>query len=66
MVTFLGFDGVFHSPNTGMQIRIDLDPEKKQLWAGGIRFFIDSGRAQAKELESLTGRLSFSQTSVFG
>ena len=49
-----------------MCLRIDLTPEMKQLWADRIRFCINNGRVQAKEMESLTGRLSFSQTSAFG
>ena len=66
VTTFLGLDGAFPCPSTGMTLQINLTSEMKRIWAGGIRLFITTGRIQSKELESLTGRLSFSQTSVFG
>ena len=66
VATFLGLEGRPHRPQAGMHLLIDLTPGKKQLWADRIRFFIDAGRIQANELESLAGRLSFSQTSARG
>ena len=49
-----------------MLLPIDLTDEKKQSWASLIGEFLASERIPHKELDSLTGRLSFAQTSIFG
>ena len=65
-VTFLGLWGQFPSPASNMLLSVDLPEAKKAAWSARIEQFIHAGQIGHKELESLTGRLSFSQTSIFG
>ena len=65
-VTFLGLEGTFPDPPNGILPPIVLTGGKKQRWATRIGEFLSSGRIRHKESGSLTGRLSFSQTSIFG
>ena len=65
-VTFLGLEGPFPDPSNGILPPIDLTGGKKQNWATLIQEFLNNERIPQKELESLTCRLSFSQTSILG
>ena len=65
-ITFLGLSGSFTGPETDMSLRIDLPALKKRKWSSPIRQTLRSGSITHDQIESLTGRLSFSQTSIFG
>ena len=65
-ITFPGLCGSFPGPDTDMSLRIDLPALKKRKWSSLIRQTLRSGSITHDRLESLTGRLSFSQTSIFG
>ena len=65
-ITFLGLRGTFPSPQTDMLLSVDLTAEKKAAWASRIDDILEAGAISHGELEALTGRLSFSQTSIFG
>ena len=65
-LTFLGLEGFFPVRDNGMLLSVDLTDGKKRKWADRISQFLDAGMISHKELESLNGRLSFSQTSIFG
>ena len=65
-LSFLGSVGDFPAPDNDMALSFSLADEKKSLWAARIGEFLKVGRTIRKELESLTGRLSFSKTAVFG
>ena len=62
----LGDMGGFPSPASNMLLSVDLPDAKKVSWIARIEQFTQAGQIGHKELESLTGRLSFSQTSIFG
>ena len=49
-----------------MLLPIDLTDGKKAAWDARIDEIIKAGEIPHGELEALTGRLSFSQTSIFG
>ena len=49
-----------------MLLSVDLKGSKKGKWAERISQFHEAGLISHKELESITGRLSYSQTSIFG
>ena len=65
-VTCLGLVGPFPDPPNGMLLSIDVTDVKKEGRASRIGEFLVIERIPHKDLESLTGRLSFSQTSIFG
>ena len=65
-MTFLGVQGIFPSPTNGMTLEVSLPADKKQKWADAITRILDLGVITHDQLESLIGRLSFSQTSIFG
>ena len=65
-ITFLGLEGFFPGRDNSMLLSVDLTESKKRKWAERISEFLDAGVISHQELESLNGRLSFSQTSVFG
>ena len=58
--------GPFPDPANGMLLPIDLTDGERQNWATRIHEFLNNERIHHKELESLAGRLSFSQTSILG
>ena len=62
----LGVGGRFPAPDYDMALSVSLTDEKKSLRAARIDEFLKAGRILRRERESLTGRLSFSQTAVFG
>ena len=49
-----------------MMLSVELTEEKKKCRADRLDEYVEGGWIAYKELESLIGRLSFSQTSVFG
>ena len=63
---FIGSEGEFHAPDNGRTLTVDLVEEKKSLRADRLEEFLRICHILHKELESATGRLSYSQTSVFG
>ena len=65
-IAFLGLEGSFPSPANGMTLSIRLPPSKAKTWTSMIERIITTGSISHKELESVIGRLSFTQTSVFG
>ena len=65
-LTFLGIFGTFPGPHNDMSLTVSLPREKAIRWGAKIREFALLGRIQHKDMESLIGKLSFTQTSVFG
>ena len=65
-ITFLGLRGDFPRPPYKMAILIRLHPLKAKTCTSTMDRIITSGSISRKELESVIGRLSFAQTSVFG
>ena len=63
---FLGLSAFFPRPSNGMSLVISLPREKARRWARMIREIIATAHISHATLESLIGRLSFAQTSVFG
>ena len=64
ILTFLGLGG--NPPISGMLLAVDFPDFEKLARCARIEHFVESGRIGREELESLTGRLSISQTSIFG
>ena len=65
-IVFLDLLGHFTGPDTDMISSITLSGEKKTHRVAIIRNVVAVGRPSHKDLESLTGKLAFSQTSIFG
>ena len=65
-VAFLGLLGRFPNPGNDMTLSIALPEDKKTNWATIIDKIPTLGVVQHSQLESLIGKLSFSQTSIFG
>ena len=65
-MTFLGVQGIFPSPTNGMTLEVSLPTDKRQKWADAIARILNLGVITHDQLEPLIGRLSFSQTSIFG
>ena len=65
-LTFLGLLGSFPGPQRGLLLSIELPQGKIAKWSQIIRDHIAGGRITSKHLEKLIGKLSFTQTSVFG
>ena len=63
---FLGLTAFFPRPSNGMSLVISLPREKAHHWAKIILEIIATAHLSHATLESLIGRLSFAQTSVFG
>ena len=49
-----------------MILQLELTDTKKEKWAAKLEGYIAAGSIPHKEIESLTGRLSYSQNSIFG
>ena len=64
-VTFLGLRGSFPSCDNRFRLGISLPPEKATKWADLIASFIKAKSISLQQLESLIGKLSFSQTQLF-
>ena len=65
-LTFLGLKGNFPRPSNGMTLSIRLPKKKAAAWAMSIAAHASCGKISHADLESVIGRLSFTQTSVFG
>ena len=65
-LNFLGLTGNFPQVSSGMLLRIFLPEDKILTWSAQIDEFTRAGSISHKQLEKLVGRLSFTQTSVFG
>ena len=65
-ITLLGLLGTFPSRDSEGQLLISLPDEKRVSWSGAIKSFLAAGAISHSCLEKLIGRLSFSQTSLFG
>ena len=65
-LVFLGLQGNFPGPETDALLRVKLPGDKKNYCSDRIEDFLHAGSVTHKELESLVGRLSYSQTSIFG
>ena len=65
-IIFLGLQGTFPCPKNDMTLTIRLPPMKARTWKVMLERIINAGSVTHKELESVIGRLSFTQTSVFG
>jgi len=65
-IIFLGLKGSFPSHETGMNLQVSLPEEKAKKWTELIRHFITQGAISAPELESVIGKIGFSQTHLFG
>ena len=65
-VTFLGLLGSFPSTSNGGRLHISLPPVKRKNWSELITSYLKEGRVSHRCLEKLVGRLSFSQTTLFG
>ena len=63
---FLGLKGDFPHVKSGMLLRIYLPRSKIVAWSNLISEIISKGSIEHKPLESLIGKLSFTQTSIFG
>ena len=63
---FLGLDGSCPCPDSVAILSVTLTEEKKSLCVDRLGEFLRTGHIMRRELESATGRLSFSQTSVLG
>ena len=65
-LTFLGMFGEFPNRENGNLLRISRPSEKAIRWEAIISPHIASGQILPTELDKLIGRLSFSQTAIFG
>ena len=65
-ITFLDMEGFPPGRDNGMKLSIDLAASKKQKWDKRISEFLAAWSISHKELGSLAGRLSFSQTAICG
>ena len=65
-IVFLGLLGHFPGPDTDMILSITLSDEKMTDWIAIVRNVLSAGRISHKDLKSLTGKISFSQTPIFG
>ena len=65
-VTFLGVFGEFPGPRNNMTLTISLPQEKALTWGSKLTEHLLRGTIQRKELESVVGKLSPTQTPIFG
>ena len=65
-LTFLGLRGDFPKPENLMPLAVSLPEDKKSRRAECILDFLRADHISHPELESVIGRLSFPQTSIFG
>ena len=61
-----GLLGSYPSKENGSVLSICLPDEKRKAWSALIRSYLAQNRLSYQELEKLIGRLSFSQTLLFG
>ena len=65
-VIFIGLQGDFPTPANEMLLRITLPEEKESAWTSITQRVLSAGFISHAKLESIIGRLSLTQTSVFG
>ena len=65
-VTFLGLFGSFPAECNGGRLSVRLTDEKARNWAKSIELILAGGWVSYPCLEGLIGKLSFSQTAMFG
>ena len=65
-IKFLGLKGVFPSIGNGMLLRIFLPKSKIEKWSTEVEEILRCGSVEHKPLEKIIGKLSFTQTSIFG
>ena len=65
-LTFLGLHGEFPSPETNVELRISPPESKVRTSCEMPNRLITLGVATDQELQSLVGRLSFTQTCIYG
>ena len=65
-IIFLGIQGTFPRPANDMALVIKLPPKNAKTWRVMSERIIKAESVSRKELESVIGRLSIAQTSVFG
>ena len=65
-ITFLGLKGTFPSTANIGQLLVSLPPEKAEKWAKLIDAVVSTGSINHSTLEKLIGKISFSQTAIFG
>ena len=65
-VIFLGLLGSSPRPLRDMTLSIIPPEDKKVRWVAAIKLILTNGSISRDHLDSLAGRLSFSQTSLFG
>ena len=66
VIKFLGLKGEFPQLASGMKLKIFLPRSKVIAWSDTILETISKGFIEHKPLEKLIGKLSFTQTSIFG
>ena len=57
---------MFPSPANGMALALSLSPDKVEKWTRRLKEILALWTITRQEAESLIGKLSFSQTSIFG
>ena len=65
-MAFVGTRGIFQKHTNWMLLQVELPIPKDLAWAAMIKRVVGSGLVPHMELESISGLLSFAQTSVFG
>ena len=65
-LTFLGIFGEFPGPHNDMSSTISLPREKALRWGAKLQGYVAQRTIRHKDLESVIGELSFTQTSVMG
>ena len=65
-IVFLGLKGTFPSLANGRQLLVTLPDEKANKWADEIVACAQANAIQRDALEKLIGKISFSQTALFG
>ena len=65
-MTLLGLLSPFHRKGNNFHLAISLTPEKRERWHSLIRPYLAKGDLSHSCTGKLIGRLSFSQTAIFG
>ena len=66
MIIFLGLHGTLPGPENKIAFPIALHPQKVEPWIRMLNRIVETVDISRKELKSVSGGLSFFQTSVFG
>ena len=65
-ITFIGMEVFSPGRDNDVKLSVDLTSPKQQKWDNRISEFLAAGAISHKELELLTGRLSFSKPPFLG